>query len=225
MITKAFQPALGVGNADVKRSLWSRLWFGLTRPAAARRAAPVAPRPVASIDPPPRRASATPVEPPPRSVPVPIDALTALLDREPAGRARLRHLALLESSCRSSPADPFARLPPRAADIALRQLDAFLPRHPALRVLRLQLERHLQGHRARMAALLAAEDLKWQPEILGPSPGPSLAPDSMIGGPWGVTDFQETLPLGASEAQDPRLHCPQEPIALPAVPALAGHCG
>lgn len=163
MITKAFQPALGVGNADVKRSLWSRLWFGLTRPAAARRAAPVAPRPVASIDPPPRRASATPVEPPPRSVPVPIDALTALLDREPAGRARLRHLALLA--------------------------------------------------------------LKWQPEILGPSPGPSLAPDSMIGGSWGVTDFQATLSVGTDEFGDPAMQRPQETTGLLARPALADHPG
>lgn len=136
-----------------------------------------------------------------RSVPVPIDALTRLLDIDPKARARLRHLALVESSCLLSPAEPFARLPPRAIEIAVRQLDAVLPRHPALRVLRLQLERHLQRHQARVAAMIAAEDLKWEPDTAMPVLGASLAPDSMIGGAWGVTDFQETMPLDRS-----RLH-------------------
>jgi len=132
----------------------------------------------------------------PRAVPVPLDALTKLLDMEPTGRSRLRHLALVESSCHmSSLDDPFARLPPRAAEIAVRQLDTLLPRHPALRVLRLQLERHLQTHRARVAATLAAEDRKWQIAGAVASLGASLACDSMIGGPWGVTDFLETQPF------------------------------
>jgi len=144
---------------------------------------------------------------PPRAVPVPVGALTQLLDTEPTARSRLRHLALVESSCYlSSSDDPFARLPPRAAEIAVRQLDTLLPRHPALRVLRLQLERHLQTHRARIAAMLAAEDRKWQIEGTVASLGASLACDSMIGGPWGVTDFLETRPferasLGSAEAE------------------------
>jgi len=144
-----------------------------------------------SITPPP------PLEPSPsRAVPVPVGALTQLLDMDPTTRSRLRHLALVEASCHlSSPGDPFARLPPRAAEIAVRQLDALLPRHPALRVLRLQLERHLQTHRAHVAATLAIEDRKWRIEGTAGSVGTSLARDSLIGGPWGVTDFQETQPL------------------------------
>lgn len=118
-----------------------------------------------------------------------------MLDLEPMARARLRHLALIESSCLRSPGDPFARLPPRAIEIAVRQLDPMLARHPSLRVLRLQLERHLQTHRARIAAMLAAEDTKWHPDTAGTTAGAGLAPDSMIGGAWGVTDFLETLPV------------------------------
>ena len=130
-----------------------------------------------------------------RSVPVPIEALTQMLNVAPTMRTRLRHLALVEHSCLRSPADPFAHLPPRAIEIAVRQLDAVLPRHPTLRVLRLQLERHLQTHRTRTSALLAAADLKWLPEGAAAATSACLAPDSMIGGPWGVTDFLETLPL------------------------------
>ena len=130
-----------------------------------------------------------------RSVPVPIEALTQLLNVDPAMRTRLRHLALVEHSCLRSPAAPFAHLPPRAIEIAVRQLDAVLPRHPTLRVLRLQLERHLQTHRTRTIALLKAADLKWLPEDATAVTSACLAPDSMIGGPWGVTDFLETLPL------------------------------
>jgi hypothetical protein len=132
----------------------------------------------------------------PRAVPVPVGALTQLLDMDATARSRLRHLALVESSCRlSSPDDPFARLPPRAAEIAVRQLDAVLPQHPALRVLRLQLERHLQSHRAHVSAMLAVEDRKWQIEGSVVSCSASLAGDSMIGGPYGVTDFLETQPF------------------------------
>jgi hypothetical protein len=130
-----------------------------------------------------------------RSVPVPIEALTQMLNVDPAMRTRLRHLALVEHSCLRSPADPFAHLPPRAIEIAVRQLDAVLPRHPTLRVLRLQLERHLQSHRTRTIALLAAADLKWLPDSDSAATSACLAPDSMIGGPWGVTDFLETLPF------------------------------
>jgi hypothetical protein len=221
--TKALQPAPRIEAVDVKRSLWSRLFARLfarfLRPAARhpRPAAPPAAPAGAKALPAPRPAPA-PVAAPTRSVPVPIDALTRLLDREPAGRARLRHLALLEASCRSAPADPFARLPPRAADIALRQLDALLPRHPALRVLRLQLERYLQAHRARVAAVLAAEEQRWHPEVVGDTPTVALAPDSMIGGPWGVTDFQETLaqerearPADDDPVQAPRDQAPLTP--------------
>jgi len=130
-----------------------------------------------------------------RSVPVPIEALTQMLNTEPTLRMRLRHLALVEHSCLRAPDAPFAHLPPRAIEIAVRQLDAVLPRQPTLRVLRLQLERHLQTHRTRTLALLAAADLKWLPEGATAATSVCLAPDSMIRGPWGVTDFLETLPL------------------------------
>jgi hypothetical protein len=178
--------------------LLARLWRWLfdRRPASHESAVPAAPvlpgRPAAR---PPARPPETPGQPVARAVPVPIDALTRLLNRDPRARARLRHLALVESSCLMSPAEPFARLPPRAIAIAVRQLDAVLPLHPSLRVLRLQLERHLQAHQARLAAVLASEDMKWQLDHGVPALSAGLAPDSMIGGAWGVTDFLETMPL------------------------------
>ncbi|MEP7299383.1 MAG: hypothetical protein ABI702_24625 [Burkholderiales bacterium] len=185
-----------------KPSWWSRLSTRLRGRPAHRRSAQT--NATSSIQIPERWfASSLPSTPPTllessrrRAVPVPVGALTQLLDMDPTARSRLRHLALVESSCYlSSPNDPFARLPPRAAEIAVRQLDTVLPRHPALRVLRLQLERHLQTHRARVAAVLAAADRKWQIEGTVASFGASLAQDSMIGGPWGVTDFLETQPF------------------------------
>ncbi len=185
-----------------KPSWWSRLLSRLRRWPAHRRSAQVNATCSIRI---PVRSFESPLPPTPpallktslsRAVPVPVGALTLLLDMDPTARSRLRHLALVESSCHlSSPDDPFARLPPRAAEIAVRQLDTVLPRHPALRVLRLQLERHLQTHRAHLAAKLAGEDRKWQIEGTVSSFGTSLARDSMIGGPWGVTDFLETQPF------------------------------
>jgi len=185
-----------------KPSWWSRLSFRLRRwPAHRRSVQTIA---TSSVQTPERPIESTlPTTPPPplvetplpRAVPVPVRALTQLLDMDATARSRLRHLALVESSCRlSSPDDPFARLPPRAAEIAIRQLDTVLPQHPALRVLRLQLERHLQTHRAHVSALLAVEDRKWRIEGVVASFSSSLARDSMIGSPWGVTDFLETQP-------------------------------
>lgn len=182
-----------------RRPWWSRWLGGLLRspsrstvPVLVTAGAPKAPKPIPTPPVLPRSAA---IEPAVRSVPIPIDALTQLLNAHPTARARLRHLALVESSCRFSPGDPFGRLPPRVMEIAVRQLDAVLARQPSLRVLRLQLERHLQSHRARIAAILAAEDRRWQLEGAAATTGTSLSPDSMIGGPWGITDFLETLPL------------------------------
>lgn len=176
------------------------------RPPAQRQAAAEPPSPVEPQNPPLR--TPTPIT---RSVPVPIEALTQMLNVDPTMRMRLRHLALVEHSCLRSPAEPFAHLPPRAIEIAVRQLDAVLPRQPTLRVLRLQLERHLQTHRTRTLALLAAADVKWLPEGATAATSACLAPDSMIGGPWGVTDFLETLPL---ERQAGRSR-PGSPLELP----------
>lgn len=198
----SYLPSRG-GSAFIggRQSLWRR-WleklvvrpFGrcraLTLRSAHNQAAADPPSPVEVQDPPLR--TTTPVT---RSVPVPIEALTQMLNADPTMRMRLRHLALVEHSCLRSPAEPFAHLPPRVIEIAVRQLDAVLPRQPTLRVLRLQLERHLQTHRTRTLALLAAADLKWLPEGATAATSVCLAPDSMIGGPWGVTDFLETLPL------------------------------
>ena len=187
-------------SSGAQRSLWWRLLEKLvTRPVSrhappgrpARRQTVPAPEPQAEVRTPPTPTLASIT----RSVPVPIEALTQMLNVDPTMRTRLRHLALVEHSCLRSPAEPFAHLPPRAIEIAVRQLDAVLPRYPTLRVLRLQLERHLQAHRTRTIALLAATDLKWLPEGVTASTSACLAPDSMIGGPWGVTDFLETLPL------------------------------
>lgn len=137
---------------------------------------------------------AAPVAPALRSVPVPIDALTTMLNLYPMARSRMRHLALVEASCLMRPHDPFSQLPPRALDIAIRQLDAVLPRHPSLHVLRLQLERHLQAHRSRIEAVLASEDRKWRLEGGGHRQQLDFT-DSLLGGPWGTTGFMETLPL------------------------------
>ena len=186
-----------------REAWWSRWLAGLLRwppsrstvSAPATAATPKVLKPSLTPTPTPtgpaRSAASEPIA---RSVPIPTDALTQLLNAHPTARARLRHLALVEASCRLSPGDPFGRLPPRVIEIAVRQLDAVLARQPSLRVLRLQLERHLQGHRARIAATLAAEDRKWQIEG-AVATVTSLSPDSMIGGPWGITDFLETLPL------------------------------
>ena len=185
-----------------KPSWWSRLSFRLRRRPAHR--GPAQTIAASSVRTPERSLESTlPAIPPVlgeasllRAVPVPVGALTQLLDMDPTARSRLRHLALVETSCHlSSPDDPFARLPPRSAEIAVRQLDAVLPKHPALRVLRLQLERHLQTHRAHVSAMLAVEDRKWQIEGTVASFSASLAQDSMTGGPWGVTDFLETQPF------------------------------
>ncbi|HUG26076.1 hypothetical protein [Piscinibacter sp.] len=186
-----------------KPSWWSRLSFRFRRRPAHRGSAQTIA--TSSVQTPERPIESTlPAAPPPplvetslpRAVPVPVGALTQLLDMDATARSRLRHLALVESSCRlSSPDDPFARLPPRAAEIAVRQLDTVLPQHPALRVLRLQLERHLQSHRAHVSAMLAVEDRKWQIEGSVVSFSASLARDSVIGGPWGVTGFLETQPF------------------------------
>jgi len=194
----AAQPSSGA-----QRSPWWRLLEKLVKRAVSRyQYQPVSRRPAhgrTAPAPESQVVSRTPSTPTPssitRSVPVPVEALTQMLNVDPALRTRLRHLALVEYSCLRSPAEPFAHLPPRAIEIAVRQLDAVLPRHPTLRVLRLQLERHLQTHRTRTVALLAAADLKWLPDSDSAAASACLAPDSMIGGPWGVTDFLETLPL------------------------------
>ena len=182
---------------------WSRWLAGLLKwPSRSTVTVPLAAAPKApKAAPSPKVASGiAAIEPAVRSVPIPIDALTQLLNAHPTARARLRHLALVESSCRLSPDDPFGRLPPRVIEIAVRQLDAVLARQPSLRVLRLQLERHLQGHRARIAAALAAEDRRWQLDDAVAATGTTLFPDSMIGGPWGITDFLETRPLDRTQA-------------------------
>ena len=185
-----------------RRPWWSRWLAGLLKwpsrcTVTVLAATPKAPEPAPSPKVAPRVAA---IEPAVRSVPIPIDALTRLLNAHPTARGRLRHLALVESSCRLSPGDPFGRLPPRVIEIAVRQLDAVLARQPSLRVLRLQLERHLQGHRARIAATLAAEDRRWQLDDTVATTGTTLSPDSMIGGPWGITDFLETLPLDRTQS-------------------------
>lgn len=200
------------GSASTAQSLWLRLWARLVgrdcAPAITRRPVPVAePAPRIAQRPQPRAPERqVPTSHPPapvavRSVPVPVAALTRLLDRDSTSRVRLKHLALVESACLASLPDPFSRLPPRVLEIAMRQLDPVLRDNPPLRVLRLQLERHLHSHRARIAALLAAEDCKWLPQ--GPSAqlGVGPTPDSMIGGPWGVTDFLETVPIDRGTLQ------------------------
>jgi hypothetical protein len=181
-------------------------------------AAEKAPKPTPSPNDAPRNAA---IETPVRSVPIPIDALTQLLNAHPTARARLRHLALVESSCRLSPGDPFGQLPPRVIEIAVRQLDAVLARQPSLRVLRLQLERHLQGHQARIAATLAAEDRRWQLDGAVTATGTTLFPDSMIGAPWGITDFQETRPLDRMPS-NPKMAPEPSLVAASAIPSWYG---
>ncbi|MGE5864460.1 MAG: hypothetical protein ACM32J_05120 [Rhizobacter sp.] len=187
-------------DAQAARPSWRSRFTALAQRALGRPAepahpvaAPAAPHPGPATVKVPRAPAVAPAM---RSVPVPLAALTQALDRHPMARSRMRHLALVESSCILNPADPFAKLPPRAMDVALRQLDVVLTRHPELHVLRLQLERQLQAHRTRIKAALAAEDRRWRPEA-----GDSLffestfATDSQLGGPWGSTGFMETLPL------------------------------
>ena len=185
------------------RPSWRMRLAGLVRRAVGRPSVPPAqvPRPPSPGSVMVQGPRVAPVAPARRSVPVPIDALTTMLNGYPMARSRMRHLALVEASCLMSPMDPFSQLPPRAMEIAIRQLDVVLPRHPGLHVLRLQLERHLQAHRSRIEAVLAAEDRKWRPE--GGHRVEVGFVDSVLGGPWGTTGFMETLPLepiGEAEA-------------------------
>lgn len=124
-----------------------------------------------------------------RSVPVPLAALTDLLDRYPAGRSRLKHLALIETSCQLAPEDPLSKVPPRTLEIAIRQLEPVLDHHHGLLVLRLQLERRLQTHRARVGATLALETRRWLPDPGASTFGP-IELDAA-----GTAAFAETLPL------------------------------
>ena len=140
-----------------------------------------------------------------RSVPVPVAALTQLLNQYPSARRRMRHLALVESSCYLSPDEPFSRLPPRAVEIAIQQLDTVLAYHPALTVLRLQLERRLQTHRARVGAVLAVEDRRWRLDASESTFGSTDWQDGL--GP----EFAETLPLDRPE----RPQAAREPVAQP----------
>lgn len=210
--------AAAQASSDARRPLWWR-WLERLVKRPVSRHEPAARRPAHGQTCPARRpqaeartSSTPPLASTSRSVPVPIAALTQMLNVDPTMRTRLRHLALVEHSCLRSPAEPFAHVPPRAIEIAVRQLDAVLPRHPALRVLRLQLERHLQSHRTRAIALLAAADVKWLPESAALRTSACLAPDSMIGGPWGVTDFLETLPLERPGAGGGRVAEPFERV-------------
>lgn len=130
-----------------------------------------------------------PTVPSGRSVPLPVLALTRLLDQHPSARHRLKHLALIETSCRLSPGDPLAHVPPRTLEIAIRQLEPVVDQHHGLHVLRLQLERRLQHHRARVDAALALDDRRWRPDAGASTFGP-LELDGN-----GQLAFAETLPL------------------------------
>lgn len=125
-----------------------------------------------------------------RSVPVAVMSLTALLNRQPNARLVFKHLALVETACNSRRPDPLASLPPRVLAVAIEQLDALTPPHGHLATLRLQLERRLQEHRARVQAVLAAEERKWHVDTL-PSEMLSQFPDAA------AVEFEETLPLYA----------------------------
>lgn len=150
---------------------------------------------------------APPPEPPiGRSVPVPVAALTQLLNQYPSARSRMRHLALVESSCYLSPDEPFSRLPPRAVEIAIQQLDTVLAYYPGLTVLRLQLERRLQTHRARVGAVLADEDRRWRLDAAGESTFGSTDWQGGLG-----PAFAETMPLDRPE----RAHAARDPVAQP----------
>lgn len=127
---------------------------------------------------------------PMRSVPVAVTSLTALLNRQPNARLVFKHLALVETACNSRRPDPLASLPPRVLAVAIEQLDALTPVHGPLATLRLQLERRLQEHRARVQAVLAAEERKWHVDTL-PSEMLSQFPEAA------AAEFEETLPLYA----------------------------
>jgi hypothetical protein len=125
-----------------------------------------------------------------RSVPMPLVALTRLLDHHPTARSRMKHLALIETSCQLSPEDPFRQLPPRTLEIAIRQLEPVLEFHEGLHVLRLQLERQLQTHRARVDAALLHEKRQWRPDAGASRFGPIEFDNT------GHLAFAETMPLG-----------------------------
>jgi hypothetical protein len=117
------------------RPSWRARIAGLVRRAVGRPTVPSA-RPPSPGSATVQGARTTPVAPAMRSVPVPLEALTEMLNLYPMARSRMRHLAFVEAACLLTPSDPFSKLPPRAMEIALRQLDVVLPRHSGRHVLR-----------------------------------------------------------------------------------------
>lgn len=126
--------------------------------------------------------------PPPRAVPFPINALSALLDAEPTSRARLGHLALLESAWLASRDNPFSLLPLRTLDVALKQLESAARMSPGLDLLRIQLDRHRQERRSRIEAVLAGGDAAADQRL-------ALREGVIAGSPWTDTEFLDTMPL------------------------------
>ena len=92
------------------------------------------------------------------------------------------------------PHDPLAHVPPRTLEIAIRQLEPVLDRHDGLRVLRLQLERRLQTHRARVDAALSTRPRHWRPDA-----GASLFAESALDSTL-PPEFAETLPIERATA-------------------------
>lgn len=136
---------------------------------------------------------APPSESGPRAVPFPISALTALLDSEPSARARLGHLALLESAWLASRDNPFSLLPLRTLDVALQQIEAAARLSPGLDLLRIQLDRHRQERRSRIEAVLAGGDAAADQRL--------VLREGVIGAStWTDTEFMETQPFERAAA-------------------------
>lgn len=113
-----------------------------------------------------------PVSPPTeRAVPIPVAALTALLDKHPMARSTFKHLVIVEQTLKLAKVDPFAYIPAPILSQALRQLEGLgaLAGNGDLRLLHLQMRRRVTENEVRAQATAEQRDAKWKPQVAAPS--------------------------------------------------------
>ncbi len=112
-----------------------------------------------------------PVSPPTeRAVPIPVAALTALLDKHPMARSTFKHLVIVEQTLKLAKVDPFSYIPAPILNQALRQLEGLgaLAGNGDLRLLHLQMRRRATENEVREQATAEQREAKWKPQRLSP---------------------------------------------------------
>lgn len=132
-----------------------------------------------------------------RAVPIPVAALTELLDKHPMARATLKHLVIVEQTLKLAKYEPFSYIPPSMLQRALRQLEGLgaLTGSGDLQLLHLQMRRRVMENEVRAQATVQRREAKWMPE-----------PDSRSTGRFpvlgDVVDARPTVPDLLSEVFD-----------------------